>query len=182
MSNAKLGAFPASSRLITQVYDNDTVTDHRMAEDIFNNVNIATAEKDFSADLFGRVERLSIRRQSLHSEQAYSDHSVGARRLRLLRDLSAAGRAGRLHLEQRRRGEDCVTGKRRHRANVHGPVPGRRRSPPDVRQRHAADHSTVVVLFFAVYGSAQSPPLRSARSDTNLPCDQLSFFFTRKYR
>lgn len=47
MPNAKLTTFPGNTKFITQVYENDEVTDHRMAEDIFNNINVATAEKDF---------------------------------------------------------------------------------------------------------------------------------------
>jgi hypothetical protein len=33
--------------MITQVYDEDTVNDHRMAIDIFKNINISATEKDF---------------------------------------------------------------------------------------------------------------------------------------
>lgn len=47
MTDAQLQGYPANTRLITQVYEFDTVTDHRMAQDIFNTTNINNTEKDF---------------------------------------------------------------------------------------------------------------------------------------
>ncbi|WP_113638454.1 alpha/beta hydrolase [Nubsella zeaxanthinifaciens] len=47
LSDTQLKSFPANTKLITQVYDDDDTNDHRMAIDIFKNCNIANAEKDF---------------------------------------------------------------------------------------------------------------------------------------
>lgn len=44
---AQLASFPANTKMITQVYDEDVYNDHRMAIDIFKNINISNAEKDF---------------------------------------------------------------------------------------------------------------------------------------
>ncbi|WP_343521958.1 alpha/beta hydrolase [Pedobacter sp.] len=43
----QLQSFPANTKMITQVYDEDDVNDHRLAIDIFKNINISNAEKDF---------------------------------------------------------------------------------------------------------------------------------------
>lgn len=43
----QLQSFPTDTKLIVQVYDNDSVNDHRMAIDIFEHINISDAEKDF---------------------------------------------------------------------------------------------------------------------------------------
>ncbi|MDF2551439.1 MAG: alpha/beta hydrolase [Chryseobacterium sp.] len=43
----QLQSFPSNTKMITQVYDEDDVNDHRMAIDIFKNINISNAEKDF---------------------------------------------------------------------------------------------------------------------------------------
>ena len=47
ISQAQLQSFPSNVKLLTEIFDNDSTNDHRMAVDIFNNVNIATTEKDF---------------------------------------------------------------------------------------------------------------------------------------
>jgi hypothetical protein len=47
ISDAQLQNFPANTKMITQVYDEDDVNDHRLAIDIFKNINIPAAEKDF---------------------------------------------------------------------------------------------------------------------------------------
>ncbi|MBU3024957.1 alpha/beta hydrolase [Zobellia galactanivorans] len=47
LSDTQLDNFPSNTKLITQVYDDDVTNDHRMAIDIFKNINIADAEKDF---------------------------------------------------------------------------------------------------------------------------------------
>ncbi|WP_348825310.1 alpha/beta hydrolase [Flavobacterium aestuarii] len=39
--------FPANTKLITQVYDDDVTNDHRLAIDIFKNIAIPDSEKDF---------------------------------------------------------------------------------------------------------------------------------------
>lgn len=43
----ELQDFPANTKLISQVYDDDVTNDHRLAIDIFKNINISNAEKDF---------------------------------------------------------------------------------------------------------------------------------------
>ncbi|AKD54850.1 alpha/beta hydrolase [Spirosoma radiotolerans] len=47
LSPADLQSFPANTKLITQVYDDDDTNDHRMAIDVFKTINIPNAEKDF---------------------------------------------------------------------------------------------------------------------------------------
>jgi hypothetical protein len=47
ITNVDLQSFPANTKLITQVYDDDVTNDHRLAIDIFNNITIANSEKDF---------------------------------------------------------------------------------------------------------------------------------------
>lgn len=47
LTDAMLAAFPSNTRLITEVYDDDEINDHRMAIDIFKRINIADAEKDY---------------------------------------------------------------------------------------------------------------------------------------
>ncbi|OOV18510.1 alpha/beta hydrolase [Flavobacterium sp. LM4] len=47
LSDSQLLDFPANTKLITEVYDDDTTNDHRLAIDIFKNINIANSEKDF---------------------------------------------------------------------------------------------------------------------------------------
>lgn len=44
---AQLASFPANTKMITQVYDEDVFNDHRMAIDIFKNISISNAEKDY---------------------------------------------------------------------------------------------------------------------------------------
>lgn len=47
LTQTQLQSFPSNTKLIMQVYDDDNVNDHRMAIDIFNNINISAEEKDF---------------------------------------------------------------------------------------------------------------------------------------
>ncbi len=47
ITQEELQSFPSDTKLIMQVYDDDTVNDHRMAIDLFNNINISVEEKDF---------------------------------------------------------------------------------------------------------------------------------------
>lgn len=47
ISTEQLQNFPANTQFITQVYEDDTVNDHRLAIDIFKNINIPNTEKDF---------------------------------------------------------------------------------------------------------------------------------------
>jgi hypothetical protein len=44
---AELQGFPANTKLISQVYDDDVTNDHRLAIDMFKNINIPNSEKDF---------------------------------------------------------------------------------------------------------------------------------------
>lgn len=39
--------FPANTKLLTEIFDDDTTNDHRMAIDIFRNISIPNADKDF---------------------------------------------------------------------------------------------------------------------------------------
>ncbi|MGN6421515.1 MAG: alpha/beta hydrolase [Pseudobacter sp.] len=43
----QLQNFPANTKMITQVYDEDDVNDHRLAIDIFRHINIPASEKDY---------------------------------------------------------------------------------------------------------------------------------------
>jgi hypothetical protein len=47
ITQEQLQSFPSNVKLITQVYDDDVTNDHRMAIDIFKNINIGSSEKDF---------------------------------------------------------------------------------------------------------------------------------------
>jgi hypothetical protein len=47
LTDTMLQNFPSNTKLITQVYDDDTTNDHRMAIDIFKHINIPGSEKDY---------------------------------------------------------------------------------------------------------------------------------------
>jgi hypothetical protein len=47
ISQAQIQSFPSNTKLLTEVFNDDTTNDHRMAIDIFNNINIPSSEKDF---------------------------------------------------------------------------------------------------------------------------------------
>ncbi|GAB3795149.1 hypothetical protein GCM10028819_10740 [Spirosoma humi] len=47
ITDAQLASFPANTKMITQVYDEDVYNDHRMAIDIFKHINITNSEKDY---------------------------------------------------------------------------------------------------------------------------------------
>ncbi len=47
ISQAELQSFPNSVKLLTIVYEDDVTNDHRMANDIFNTINIPASEKDY---------------------------------------------------------------------------------------------------------------------------------------
>jgi hypothetical protein len=47
ISQTELQSFPANTKLLTEVFDDDVTNDHRMAIDIYNNINISPTEKDF---------------------------------------------------------------------------------------------------------------------------------------
>ncbi|SKC65835.1 alpha/beta hydrolase family protein [Ohtaekwangia koreensis] len=64
ITQAQLESFPANTKLITQVYDDDVTNDHRMAIDMFKNINIAASEKDF----------ILIRKSTLPTYTYIADH------------------------------------------------------------------------------------------------------------
>jgi hypothetical protein len=47
ISQTELQSFPSDVKLLTIVYEEDVTNDHRMANDIFNTINIAQSEKDY---------------------------------------------------------------------------------------------------------------------------------------
>jgi len=47
ISQNELQSFPNDVKLLTIIYEDDVTNDHRMANDIFNTVNIPAAEKDY---------------------------------------------------------------------------------------------------------------------------------------
>lgn len=47
ITQQQLQSFPANTRLIVEVFDDDLTNDHRMAIDMFKNINIPDTEKDF---------------------------------------------------------------------------------------------------------------------------------------
>lgn len=47
LTDSQLQHFPANTKLLTEVYDDDVTNDHRLAIDIFKHINIAAAEKDY---------------------------------------------------------------------------------------------------------------------------------------
>ncbi len=47
VSQAELETFPSHVKMIMQIFDDDRVNDHRMAIDLFENINIPDSEKDF---------------------------------------------------------------------------------------------------------------------------------------
>jgi hypothetical protein len=66
LTQAQLQSFPSNTKLIMQVYDDDNVNDHRMAIDIFNNINIPAAEKDY----------ILVRSDTLQGNLYAADHAV----------------------------------------------------------------------------------------------------------
>lgn len=47
ITQTELQSFPSDVKLLTIVYENDETNDQRMANDIFNTINIPTSEKDY---------------------------------------------------------------------------------------------------------------------------------------
>jgi hypothetical protein len=47
ISQTELQSFPNDVKLLTIVYEDDVTNDHRMANDIFNTINIPASEKDY---------------------------------------------------------------------------------------------------------------------------------------
>lgn len=57
ISQAELLTFPSDVKLLTMVYEDDITNDHRMANDIFNTINIPSSEKDY---LLVRSDTISL--------------------------------------------------------------------------------------------------------------------------
>jgi pimeloyl-ACP methyl ester carboxylesterase len=66
LTQAQLQSFPANTKLIMQVYDDDAVNDHRMAIDIFNQINIPALEKDY----------ILVKSDTLQGHIYAADHAV----------------------------------------------------------------------------------------------------------
>ena len=47
ISQTELQSLPANTKLLSEIFDDDVINDHRMAIDIYNNINISPTEKDF---------------------------------------------------------------------------------------------------------------------------------------
>lgn len=47
ISQTELQSFPANTKLLTEIFNDDVTNDHRLAIDIYNNINISPTEKDF---------------------------------------------------------------------------------------------------------------------------------------
>jgi dienelactone hydrolase len=47
ISQNDLQNFPSDVKLVTEIYESDSTNDHRLAADIFRNISISNAEKDF---------------------------------------------------------------------------------------------------------------------------------------
>ncbi len=47
ISQTELQSFPTNTKLLTEIFDDDVTNDHRIAMDIFNNINISSTEKNF---------------------------------------------------------------------------------------------------------------------------------------
>lgn len=47
ITDAQLQSFPSNTKLISEVYNDDVINDHRMSIDMFKHINIAAAEKDY---------------------------------------------------------------------------------------------------------------------------------------
>ncbi|MBX7169071.1 MAG: hypothetical protein K1X74_22235 [Pirellulales bacterium] len=64
LSPQELRSFPAHTKMIMEIYADDTINDHRMAIDIFKNINIPNSEKDF----------LTVYSDSHRGESLVADH------------------------------------------------------------------------------------------------------------
>ncbi|AYB29090.1 alpha/beta hydrolase family protein [Chryseolinea soli] len=47
LTDDQLSSFPDNTKLLMQVYQEDTINDHRMAIDIYKHINISNSEKDY---------------------------------------------------------------------------------------------------------------------------------------
>jgi dienelactone hydrolase len=66
ISQAELQNFPPGTKLLTELFDDDDVNDHRLAIDIFNNINISPGEKDC----------LLLRSDTINNYIYLADHTV----------------------------------------------------------------------------------------------------------
>lgn len=66
ISQTELQSFPNDVKLLTIVYENDVTNDHRMANDIFNTINISASEKDY----------LRVRSDTISGYVYLADHFV----------------------------------------------------------------------------------------------------------
>lgn len=66
ITQSELTSFPSDVKLITEIYADDATNDHRMAADIFRNINIPDSEKDF----------LVLRGDTLNGYSYVADHNV----------------------------------------------------------------------------------------------------------
>lgn len=62
----QLSNFPPQAKLLTQVYDDDTVCDHRMAKDIFTHISIPDSEKDYVVLFSDKSEALDYQLKADH--------------------------------------------------------------------------------------------------------------------
>ncbi len=62
----KLVNFPAHTKLILQIFEDDTICDHRMAKEIFERINLPASEKDF----------LLLRSEERQGYKLYAEHST----------------------------------------------------------------------------------------------------------
>lgn len=70
ISQEQLISFPENVKLITQIYADDDINDHRMAIDIFKTINIDASEKDF----------ILIRKSVLPTYTYVADHTLPSTR------------------------------------------------------------------------------------------------------
>jgi Secretion system C-terminal sorting domain len=49
LTNDNLNSYPDNTKVLVEVFNEDTTNDHRMAIDVFNHLGVASAEKDFVA-------------------------------------------------------------------------------------------------------------------------------------
>lgn len=47
LTQTQLQSFPSDTKLLTEIFEDDVTNDHRLAADLFTNINIAAAEKDY---------------------------------------------------------------------------------------------------------------------------------------
>jgi dienelactone hydrolase len=79
LSDDQLSSFPSNTKLLMQVFEEDTINDHRMAIDIYNHVNISNSEKDYVMIASDEVEGYHYRADhSLPTTFGQGDRSLDA--------------------------------------------------------------------------------------------------------